>query len=124
MGKNKVGRPTLMTELTLNKLEEIFALGGTDEEACFYADISGQTMYDYQKDHPEFIERKKALKQKPILKARRTVVEDLEETETAKWYLSRKKKDEFSERQEHTGKDGEAIVAKIVYLPDKKKQLK
>jgi hypothetical protein len=32
----KVGRPTDMTTETVNKLEEVFAIGGTDEKTCFY----------------------------------------------------------------------------------------
>lgn len=93
--KNKVGRKTVMTEDLINKLEEVFAIGGTDAEACFYAGISHQTLYDYQNKHPEFIERKEALKEKPILKARKTVVESLENPDYAFKYLEKKRKDEF-----------------------------
>ncbi len=107
----KTGRPTVMTEETLNKLEYVFSLGGTDEEACFYANISHQTLYDYQKLCPEFIDRKNALKQKPILKARETVFNKMSDNfQNAMDYLKRKKKDEFSERQEHTGADGAPLI--------------
>ena len=34
-----------MTENTLNKLEHAFAVGASDEEACFYADIAPKTMF-------------------------------------------------------------------------------
>jgi hypothetical protein len=106
----KEGRPTVMTKETIDKLEEIFALGGTDKEACFYANISHQTLYDYQNIHPEFIERKEALKETPVLKARRAVVAKVGESYTSAMdYLSRKKKDEFSLRQELTGKEGEPL---------------
>ena len=96
----EIGRPTVMTPEILNKLEEVFALGGTDKEACFYAGISHQALYNYQHDHPEFIERKEALKERPILKARQTIVRGLDEAENAKWYLERKAKKEFANRQE------------------------
>lgn len=96
-----------MTPETINKLEEIFALGGTDQEACFYADISHQTLYNYQEKCPEFVDRKEALKLRPILMARRTVVENITESyDNAMDYLSRKRKAEFSNRQEVTGADG------------------
>jgi hypothetical protein len=110
--KNKGGRPPVITKEILQKLEEVFAIGGTDEEASFYAGISPQTLYNYQKEHPEFIERKEALKQKPVLKARQTVVKALENTEDAQWYLERKSKREFSTRQE-VGIEGEIKVAKL-----------
>jgi hypothetical protein len=108
--KNKVGRPTVMTDLTVSKLEEAFALGATDEEACFFADISKQTLYDYQDKYPEFIDRKQALKQRPVLLARTSVVNGLGDPELALKYLERKKKDEFSLRQELTARDGEPIA--------------
>lgn len=98
--KKSVGRPTIMTPEVLNKLEEVFAIGGTDKEACFYADISHQTLYDYQAEHPEFVERKEALKERPILKARQTIVRGLDDDKNAQWYLERKRKNEFSVRTE------------------------
>jgi hypothetical protein len=98
--KKKLGRPTKMTEATVNKLEEAFALGCTDAEACLYADISKQSLYNYQEKNPEFVERKELLKQKPVLQARKSVAGDLEgDSNLALKYLERKKKDEFSVRQ-------------------------
>lgn len=105
-----VGRPPKMTDLVIKKLEEAFLDGATDEEACFYADISHQTLYNYQKEHPEFVERKEALKQNPIFLARRTVVRAVKiDPEIALKFLERKKKDEFSTRSEVTGKDGKDL---------------
>jgi hypothetical protein len=98
--KNKGGRPTVMTESVVTKLEEMFAIGATDEEACFYAGIPKKTLYEYCKRTPGFRDRKEGLKDRPVLKARRTVVEDLEKPESAKWYLERKRKNEFSQKQE------------------------
>jgi hypothetical protein len=98
--KKKLGRPTKMTQSTINKLEEAFALGCTDAEACLYADISKQSLYNYQEKNPEFVERKGLLKQRPVLLARKSVVGDLEaDSNLALKFLERKKKDEFSVRQ-------------------------
>lgn len=107
--KNKIGRPTVMTPETIGKLEEVFALGGSDKEACFYAGINGQTLYDYQKKYPRFIERKEALKETPILKARRTVVDKLDENYgNAMDFLKRKKKKEFGDKVDVTS-DGKEL---------------
>lgn len=106
----KVGRPTVMTPETVNKLEEVFAIGGTDEEACFYANISKQTLYDYQDKHPEYIDRKEQLKQKPFLKARQTIVKALDNPQYAFEYMKRKKKEEWSERAELTGANGTSLM--------------
>lgn len=95
------GRPTVMTDEVLAKLEYVFAMGGTDTEAIFYAGISKDALYDYQKEHPEFTERKEALKESPILKARTTVIESLEHPDHAKWYLERKTKGEFANQQKN-----------------------
>ena len=92
------GRPTKMTEEVLKKLEEVFSLGGTDEEACFYAGISHQTLYNFQEKFPEFVDRKEALKQKPILKARQTVVKALEDPSIAFKILERKRRTEFGDK--------------------------
>ena len=113
--KREVGRPTLMTPEILNKLEEVFGIGGSDKEACFYANISHQTLYNYQEKHPEFVERKEALKERPILKARQTIVRALENPQEAKWFLERKRKKEFGLAVDVTT-DGEKIqsVAQII----------
>jgi hypothetical protein len=122
-----VGRPTVMTPDVVNKLEQAFSLGATDVEACFYAGISKQTLYDYQAKHPEYTDRKAALKDKLILKARTVIAQSMEagDKQTAQWYLERKKKDEFSARSEQTGADGQplnpndAVVATLSKLIDK-----
>lgn len=100
----EIGRPTVMTEETLNKLQEVFALGGTDTEACMYADISPRTLYKYQEENPEFIQRKESLKEKPFLKARQTIIKSLDDPNHAFKYMERKKKQEFGANVEITGK--------------------
>jgi hypothetical protein len=93
--KNLGGRPSEMSAVRVKKLEEVFAIDGTVEEACFYADISKQTYYNWLEKNPKLVDRFKALREKPILKARRTMIKSLEEPTHAKWYLERKKKKEF-----------------------------
>lgn len=110
----EIGRPTVMTPETMAKLEEVFAIGGSDEEACFYADIGKSTLYNYQQEHPEFVERKEALKERPVLKARQTIVKALDNPQHAQWFLSRKKKKEFAERVEQTGADGKDLPIPII----------
>lgn len=104
-----VGRPTVMTPEVVAKLEQAFAIDATVEEACSYADISRDAFYDYLKKNPDFSDRIGDLRQKPILKARQTIVKSLDNPTSAQWYLSRKRKNEFAERVEQTGKDGGPI---------------
>lgn len=99
--QNQGGRPTKKTDLTLKKLEEAFAWGCTDKEACLYAGISEKTLYNYQNNDEEFLQRKELLKQLPILKVRSAVVNALEDDPNlALRFLERKKKDEFSTKIE------------------------
>lgn len=97
------GRPTIMTPELVNKLETAFSMGCTDLEACLFANISKQTLYNYQDKNPEFVDRKEMLKEKLILKARSVIAESLNKKDenTAKWYLERKRKDEFGAKPEN-----------------------
>jgi hypothetical protein len=98
--KNKVGRPLFGgkdPKIVLQKLEQVWGIGGSDAEAAFFADISPAALSDYLKKHPKISERKAALKNRPILKARQEVVKGLEDNpEFALKYLERKLPGEFS----------------------------
>lgn len=109
--KKKPGRPAVLTPEALQLLKDAFMLGCTDEEACLRADISTSTLYNYQKANPSFLDKKQLWKQNPILLARETTVRGLKRDHNhALRFLERKKKDEFSLKQEidHTT-DGEPI---------------
>jgi len=100
-----------LTEDTIRKLEEAFSIDASVKEACYYADISTDTFYRWIKEYPKLSYKLERLREKPVLKARQTVVKSLDNPDYAFKYLERKKKDEFSPRQELTGKDGESIKA-------------
>lgn len=131
------GRPSVMTDETVSRLEVAFASGASDKEACYYAQISKSALYNYQKNNPEWKERKERLKQRPVLRARRNIINAIDEEraqkvkkvtedgrvteeweqkptekaiEISKWYLESHKKNEFSKRTEHTGADGESLL--------------
>lgn len=105
MAENKIGRPTVMTKETLEKLEMLFAKGLTDREACLIANINPSTLYLYCQDNPDFSERKELLKDNIRIKAKLNLAEAIEakDIDNSKWYLERKAKDEFSTKQEIIG---------------------
>lgn len=112
---NPVGRPSVMTAEVLRKLEEAFAIGASDKEACFYADIAPSTLYKHQEETPEFMERKEALKERPVLLARQSVIKGLDaDPQLALKYLERRKPSEFATRRELTGADGKDLPAPIL----------
>lgn len=117
-GKKDTGHPTVMTPETIAKLEQAFSLGCTDMEACFFANIGKSALYNYQKEHPEFVERKEALKEKMIFAARTVIANSLaaQDKDTAKWLLERKRKQEFSTRIENTGADGEPLQMPVLNI--------
>ena len=71
------GKFTKLTDETVKKLEEIFLLDGTVEEACYFAGISKQTLYNWFLQNPKMKERMDNMRSDPFLKARRTIVENL-----------------------------------------------
>ena len=99
--KHPGGRPSIMTPETLQKLEKAFLMGCSDLEACLFADIkSPQTLYNYQKENPEFLERKQLLKENPCMIARKTVLKGLEDDNKLAFdYLKAKKNKEFMEKK-------------------------
>ena len=112
--KDKVGRKLFDgkdKKIVLAKLEQAFSLGCTDGEACGQADISVDALYRYERKNEKFRKRKVILKEKLILAARNTVAQTIQEKEIgenskgvptqragemSKWYLERKKKNEFA----------------------------
>jgi len=109
------GRPTVMTEDVIRKLEHAFSLGCTDLEACFFANIGKTSLYKYQDENPEFTERKELLKQSPIFKARQKIYDHMDSADeqisikatidTMNRYLGKPK-----ESIEMSGPDGKPIT--------------
>ena len=95
------GRPTEISDVKIQKLEQAFSIDATIKEACFYADISPQTYYNWIETRPELLERFNALREKPVLQARQTISDNLKnDPKVAQWYLERKRKEEFSSKHE------------------------
>jgi len=111
----EVGRPHIVDDEVLQKLEEAFLNGATDRQAVFLANISEGTLYNYIKDNPDFGERKELLKQQTAYRAKQVIKEAIEiknDKETAKWYLERKDKD-FKQKTDITSND-EALQPVLV----------
>jgi len=94
------GRPTVKTEEIIRKIDEAAALGASIEEIAFYAGIHRATLYRWMEEDTELKDRIEELQERPILKARQTIVNSLNNPQDAQWYLERKRKREFSSRTE------------------------
>lgn len=98
-GNKDGGRPSKMTPQTIAKLELAFSYGASDYEACYFANISPTTLYEYQKLVPGFAEKKKMLKSAPILLAKEAVVGAFKKRpELALRYLEDRLPNEFNSK--------------------------
>lgn len=93
--RKKSGRPTKDTTETRQKIEEATALDASIEEVAFYANISKETYYQIIKKDKAFSDRLEALRNKPVLKARQTFIQALNDPQYAVRYLEKKRKKEF-----------------------------
>lgn len=99
-----MGRPTKMTPETLEKLRQAFLIGANNDEACAFAEIHRDTLYDYMKKNPEYSYLVEQYKETPILKAKATVNKNLDDSKTAQWYLERRAR-EFKPKSDLTTND-------------------
>ena len=103
---SKTGRPTVMTQAVVTKLEYAFVYDSSVEEACLYAGISRNTYYEFLKQYPDFQDRIETLRNAPYLVARKTIITAAEhDADLALKILERKRPLEFSTRTQmhHTG---------------------
>jgi len=100
-----VGRSTKMTEEVVKKLEECAAIRATVTEACFYANISRETYYNWMKANPKLLDRLKELREQPFLKARQTIINKLNDVNVAFKFMEKEKPEDYAERLkvEHSG---------------------
>jgi hypothetical protein len=85
-----------MTKETIDKLEQAYLINATDKQACLHAGIAVDTLYKYQRENPDFIQRKQALKENLAFVAKNIVARNLNKqlkeesynTADAKWVLS------------------------------------
>lgn len=116
--KRGVGRPTIISEEVVKKIEEASAIDATIHELCLYANISVQTYYNWLDANPEYVERLKLLRNSPFLKARRSIVQSLEDPNNAFRYMEKKLPAEFSDRKvvQHEGIEGEVNINNALFI--------
>lgn len=116
--KSNAGRPTKMTETTVKKLEEAFLMGCSDVEACLFANISKQTLYNYQEANPEFVDRKETLKSNPVMLSRKVQLNALNDdtNPTGQQITAQKiidRHEGIKQRLEHANADGKPFKSEV-----------
>ncbi len=99
---------------TVTKLHQAFSVGCSVTEACIYAGISRNTFYRWTKENPELNDKIEQLQILPILKARKTIVDNLNNPKIAMWYLERRRPEEFSPRYQ-VSSDKEVVIQVVNY---------
>src|SRR4051794_24649952 len=102
------GRPTVITEAAILKLEEAFKIDATVLEACAYAGITKTPYYDRLKDDPEFADRMDRAQQFPFMMAKKTVYKAMQagDARTALKWLDRRQRDRYHTKVEQEVKGG------------------
>ncbi len=96
------GKSIIKQPIIIDALKKAFEIGCNISEACLYAGIDRRVYYDNKKKYPDEFEKMEALKDKPILRARQTVVTAIgSDPDLAFKYLERKRRDEFGIKETH-----------------------
>lgn len=99
--KQKVGRKNVITAEIKAQIKKAVSIGATFAQAREFACINGhpiaeRTFFTYLKEHPEFRQELEYLKKNPVLKAKNTIYNNLNNPKWAAWYLERKNPEEFA----------------------------
>lgn len=98
-----VGRHTKLTPEVVQKLEQAFAIGANVKQACYYANISTSSYYNYIDQNPELLERLEDLKEKLPLQALTNIANEITgqksvgDINLSKWLLEKRMGDEYGE---------------------------
>jgi hypothetical protein len=94
----KVGRPPVINEDVLRKLEVAIATGMGISSSCFFAGISTSTFYEHKALDKEFAYRINMAEEWATFKARQVVLKAIDDGDvaTARWFLSVKARAEFA----------------------------
>jgi hypothetical protein len=110
--KNVGGRPSVYCKEIVEKLEAAFRDGAHIYEACDLAGIDKGTYYSWLEVKDGFSAKMIAAQEWVTEIAKSVVARDItkkKNIDTAKWWLERKLKKEFSTRSELTGADGQEL---------------
>ena len=117
------GRYTKLTEPVVKKLEEAFAVGANVTQACYYANISRQSYYNWTAENPDLMDRFEDLTQKLPLQALHNIAKRIHgeptkgDIDLSKWLLERRQSDDYGEKI--VVKDGSDVATEDTPEEDK-----
>jgi len=111
----KTANAWFMDKTKVEKVIEGKKLDLNDAECSFHSGITEKQLEYFLEVHPHFCGFFKALTMYPRVRARITIIKNLDDLKNAQWFAERRMKDEFSLRNEITGKDGKNILPNNPY---------
>lgn len=98
---DSMGRPQISMRLR-EKLVKSFKAGLNVREAAIHCGIKHSDLVEYMQYDEEFRMRVEGLQEHAVIKAKLNIASDIEKgkSSSSKWYLERKKPDEFSTKQD------------------------
>jgi hypothetical protein len=96
--KQKVGRPSVITEDSVRKLEAALAYGLGVNAACYYSGVSRSVYYEHKALDKEFSDKMRMAEEFATLKARQVIINAINEgnIKVSMWYLEHKARAEFA----------------------------
>lgn len=94
----KAGRPSVINEDMLRKLEIFIASGMSISASCHMAGLSKSTYYEHKELDREFADRMRMAEEWSTFRARQIILQAIDNGDTAcaRWYLERKARFEFA----------------------------
>lgn len=116
-----MGRPSKLTPNLKAKIREACMLGATNAEIAYMAEITEKTLYNYFSQDKQFLQQVNLWKQAPLLKARKTIIDNLNQPRVAMWFIERKSKETenahvTSDRDFDLDNVSEDMLRKIILL--------
>lgn len=89
--KNEVGRPTVMSDETVRKLEESLKGGMTVSQACVVSDVSRDTYYRHYKMDEAFSDKMRFAKSYVAMLAKQNIAKAIADGDigVSKWFLEK-----------------------------------
>ena len=96
--KAKIGRPSVINEDTVRKLEASLASGFGVSAACYYSGISTSTYYEHLALDKDFSDKMHLAEDWSTFKARQVILQAINngDIKAAQWWLERKARFEFA----------------------------
>lgn len=115
--RKNIGRPTKYSDSIVREFERAFRIGMTDQRACEYIGVNPDTYYDWIKKKKGFSERVDRAKLYLRIKATQVVVHSIvkdQNVASARWWLERKYREEFSPKNEVVEANQPPPIVKII----------